>query len=90
MNDKLAFGEIDQDIVLESLKEAVFIDVLASISINFPDVDVIDVGRRAAEKLGIDIEHLAEHKFYVRTGHEEIERLNEKWKFQNRFWRNEE
>lgn len=90
MNDKLAFGEIDQDIVLESLKEAVFIDVLASISINFPDVDIVDVGLRAAEKLGIDIEHLAEREFYVRPEHEEVKQLNEKWKFQNRFWRNEE
>ena len=89
MNNDLAFGTIDQDVFLESLKEAVFIDVLASISINFPTINIVDIGHRAAEKIGIDIEHLAERKFYARTGHEEIEELNEKWKFQNRFWRNE-
>lgn len=92
MNDGLTFGTINQDVVFESLKEDVFIDVLALISINFPEVDIVNIGRRAAEEFGIDIERLAEHEFYIRSEHkcEEVKQLNEKWKFQNRFWRNEE
>lgn len=90
MDNDLTFETIDQDVILESLKEAVFIDVLTSISINFPDVDIVDIGRRAAKELGIDIERLVEREFYVRPEHDEVKKLNEKWKFQNRFWRDEE
>lgn len=90
MNNDLTFGTIRQDVVSEILKEDVFIDVLALISISFPEVDIVNIGRRAAEELGIDIERLAEHEFYVRPEHEEVKQLNEKWKFQNRFWRNKE
>nr|DAO58132.1 MAG TPA: hypothetical protein [Bacteriophage sp.] len=90
MDNDLTFRTINQDALSESIKEDIFIDFLAFISIKFPEIDIVNIGRRAAEELGIDIERIAEHEFYVRPEHEEVKQFNEKWKFQNRFWRNKE